>query len=136
MTIPDVCETFQKDRFICNAENTFFTATVFWGTLGPRRVFGAGGIYTPLLYCFGIGAVAPLPFYFLAKKWPTSFWAKVHLPVIFYGMLIWGPYSTMANVWPGVVVGYIFQVYIKRKYLPWWSKCASHPQSFRLSFPS
>ena len=46
MTIPDVCQSYQKDRFICNAENTFFTATVFWGTLGPRRVFGANGIYT------------------------------------------------------------------------------------------
>lgn len=66
LTIPNVCEADQKDHFICNGENSesrrralqsssihsdsflpfpaFFTASVFWGTLGPTRVFGAGGI--------------------------------------------------------------------------------------------
>ncbi|KAL7416350.1 OPT-domain-containing protein [Mrakia frigida] len=123
MTIPEVCQVQQPDHFICNGENTFFTATVFWGTLGPKRVFGAGGIYTGLMYCFLMGAVAPIPFYFMAKKWPTSLIAKTHVPVIIYvSALTYGPYSTMANVWPGVVVAYVFQVYIKKRYLPWWSK--------------
>ena len=54
----------------------------------------------------------PFPFFFLAKKYPRSFWAKVHLPVLLNGAIIWNPYSTMANVWPQVIVAYIFQVYI------------------------
>jgi hypothetical protein len=39
-----------------------------------------------------------------------------------YGALAWNPYSTLVNYWPGVVLAYVFQVHIKRKYLAWWSK--------------
>ncbi|KAJ7683444.1 hypothetical protein B0H17DRAFT_833147, partial [Mycena rosella] len=28
----------------------------------------------------------------------------------------------MANVWPAVPVAYLFNVWIKRRYLAWWSK--------------
>jgi hypothetical protein len=31
-------------------------------------MFGAGGIYNGLLYCFLIGAVLPIPVYFLRKR--------------------------------------------------------------------
>ena len=40
LTIPDVCEPDQKDHFICPGINTFFTASVLWGTLGPKRMYG------------------------------------------------------------------------------------------------
>ncbi|CDZ97605.1 opt oligopeptide transporter [Phaffia rhodozyma] len=122
MTLEDVCTTSQKQHFYCNGEATFFTATVFWGTLGPGRVFGAGGIYTSLLYGFLVGAVLPLPFYFLARKYPKSLWAKVHVVVLISGGINWNPYVTIGNYWPQVVIGWFFLVYIKKKYLAWWSK--------------
>jgi hypothetical protein len=50
ITLDRICQTDQPQHFICNGEATFFTATVFWGSLGPTRVFGSHGIYTSLLW--------------------------------------------------------------------------------------
>ncbi|KAJ7478906.1 OPT-domain-containing protein [Mycena latifolia] len=117
--IDGVCTPHQVDHFICPGINTFFTASVLWGTLGPKRMFGAGGIYNGLLYCFLIGAVLPIPFYFLRKR--VKAFEYFHLPVVLTGGLIWAP-GTMANMWPAVPVGYVFNVLIKKRYLAWWSK--------------
>ncbi|KAL7416455.1 OPT-domain-containing protein [Mrakia frigida] len=120
--IPGVCTADQVDHFICNGENTFFTASVFWGTLGPKRVFSSGGIYPSLLWGFGVGAILPVVPFLLARRFPTSWVSKIHTVVMLNGALAWGPYSTLANYWPGLVIAWIFQVYIKRRYLAWWSK--------------
>ncbi|KAJ7203968.1 OPT-domain-containing protein [Mycena rebaudengoi] len=115
--IAGVCTPDQKDHFICPGINTFFTAR--WGTLGPKRMFGAGGIYNSLLYCFLIGAIIPIPVFMLRKRFKVL--EYFHLPVFITGGLIWAPYN-MANMWPAVPVAYVFNVIIKRRYVAWWSK--------------
>ncbi|KAJ7159352.1 OPT-domain-containing protein [Mycena crocata] len=117
--IADVCTPDQKDHFTCPDINTFFTASVLWGSLGPKRMFGAGGIYNGLLYFFLIGAILPFPVYFLRKRFKVL--EYLHIPVLLTGGLSWAPY-TMANLWPAVPVGYLFNVFIKRRYIAWWSK--------------
>ncbi|KAF7365747.1 OPT-domain-containing protein [Mycena venus] len=117
--IPEVCTPHQINHFICPGINTFFTASVLWGTLGPKRMFGAGGIYNSLLYCFLIGALLPIPVYLLRKRFKAL--EYLHFPVLITGGLIWAP-GTMANVWPAVPVGYFFNVFVKKRYLAWWSK--------------
>jgi hypothetical protein len=89
-----------------------------WGTLGAK-MFGPGGIYNGLLWCFPLGAVLPIPFYFLRKKF--KIFAYFHVPVFLFGGTTWAGYN-MANVWPAVPVAYVFNYYIKRRYLGWWSK--------------
>lgn len=117
--IPEVCSPTQPDHFTCPGTNTFFTAAVLWGTLGPRRMFGAGAIYNGLLWCFLIGAVLPFPFYFLGKKYKT--FERFHVPVFLYGALLWAPYS-LANIWSAMPIAYFFNVFVKKRYLAWWSK--------------
>ena len=117
--IPDVCAPEQKDHFTCPGVNTFFTASVLWGTLGPKKMFGAGAIYNGLLWCFLIGALLPIPFYFLSRKW--KIFQYFHAPVFLYGGLVWAPYN-LANVWPVVPVAWLFNYYIKKRFLGWWSK--------------
>ncbi|KAJ7124241.1 OPT-domain-containing protein [Mycena epipterygia] len=117
--IADVCTPHQIDHFTCPGINTFFTASVLWGTLGPKRMFGAGGIYNGLLYCFLIGALIPIPFYFMRKRFKVL--EYFHLPVLLTGGLTWAPYN-MSNVWPAVPIAYVFNVLIKRRYIAWWSK--------------
>ncbi|KAF7314093.1 OPT-domain-containing protein [Mycena chlorophos] len=117
--IQDVCTPHQIDHFTCPGTNTFFTASVLWGTLGPKRMFGAGGIYNGLLYSFLVGAVLPIPFYLLRKRF--RLFEYIHLPVILSGGLIWAP-GSMANIWPAVPVAFFFNVFIKKRYLAWWSK--------------
>jgi len=117
--ISDVCTPHQINHFTCPGINTFFTASVLWGTLGPKRMFGAGGIYNSLLYCFLIGAILPVPVYLLRKKFKAL--EYLHLPVLLTGGLIWAP-GNMANMWPAVPVAYFFNVFVKKRYLAWWSK--------------
>ncbi|KAJ7254134.1 OPT-domain-containing protein, partial [Mycena rebaudengoi] len=117
--IEGVCTPGQVDHFTCPSINSFFTASVLWGTLGPKRMFGAGGIYNGLLYCFPIGLILPIPVFMLRKRFKVL--EYFHLPVFLTGGLTWTPYS-MANVWPAVPVAYVFNVLIKRRYIQWWSK--------------
>jgi OPT family oligopeptide transporter len=117
--IPEVCSPKQKDHFTCPGINTFFTASVLWGTLGPKKMFGHGAIYNGLLYCFLIGAALPFIFYYLARRF--KIFRHFHLPIFLVGGLIWAPYN-MSNIWPAIPVAYVFNVYIKRYYLAWWSK--------------
>jgi OPT family oligopeptide transporter len=91
--IEDVCTPDQRDNFTCPGINTFFTASVLWGTLGPTRMFGAGAMYNGLLYCFLIGAVLPIPFYLLRRRFPTL--EYFHIPVMLTGGLIW--YASLAT---------------------------------------
>ncbi|KAF7372951.1 OPT-domain-containing protein [Mycena sanguinolenta] len=94
--IPGVCTLDQPNHFICPDVNTFFTASVLWGTLGPKRMFGPGGIYNGLL-CISIC---------LCSCQAASS----------------GPPYSLANIWPAVPIGYLFNVFIKRRYVAWWSK--------------
>jgi hypothetical protein len=124
---------WQKSSFFCPVSPTlttvavpwgtpgmrFITASVPWGTLGPKRMFGPGAIYNGLLWCFPLGAVLPIPFYFLRKKF--KIFAYFHVPVFLFGGTTWAEYN-MANVWPAVPVAYVFNYYIRRRYLGWWSK--------------
>ena len=42
--ITDMCLPTQKDGFVCNDVSTFATASIIWGGIGPRRLFGPGAM--------------------------------------------------------------------------------------------
>jgi OPT family oligopeptide transporter len=110
---------WQNSSLPCPLDFTFMSASVSWGTLGPKKMFGPGAIYNGLLWCLPLGAVLPIPFYFLRKKF--KIFAYFHVPIFLFGGTIWEP-SNMTQVWPAVPVAYVFNYYIKRRYLGWWSK--------------
>ena len=117
--IPGVCTLGQKERFTCPIVNAYFTASVLWGTLGPKKMYGSGGIYNALLWCFLIGALLPIPFYCLRKK--SKLFQYFHAPVFFRGCYSWTPYN-LSHTWAGVPLAFVFNYYIKRHFLAWWSK--------------
>ncbi|CAE7182909.1 unnamed protein product [Rhizoctonia solani] len=121
-SIKDVCTPQAQAKFTCPGTSTFFTASVIWGTLGPIKMYGADGPYNVLLYGFLIGALLPILFFLLAKRFPSnSFIRGIHAPIFLAGGLNWAPYN-LSHTWPAVVVGYIFQVHIRKRYLGWWQK--------------
>ncbi|KAL3421527.1 OPT oligopeptide transporter [Phlyctema vagabunda] len=120
--IEGVCTKTQPDRFTCPGINTFFTAAVLWGTLGPHKIFGKGGQYTAMLVGFPIGLVVPFIFYYAQKKFPKQRWLRqVHPVILFYGGISWAPYN-LSYVWPAVPIGWFSMVWLKKKYLGFWSK--------------
>jgi hypothetical protein len=48
-----------------------------------------------LVYFFLIGAILPIPFYFLARRYPLSLWRYVNIPVFFSGIGILLPATGM-----------------------------------------
>jgi len=118
--IPGVCTPTQKNHFTCPNTNTGFTSVVFWGTLGPKRMFGAGAIYNGLLWFFLAGALLPIPFYFLSRKWKV--FRYFHAPIFLFGATFSRAPYNLANIWPAVPVAWLFNYYIKRRYLGWWSR--------------
>ncbi|EKG20978.1 Oligopeptide transporter OPT superfamily [Macrophomina phaseolina MS6] len=93
--IPDVCESYQANHFTCPGITTFQTAAVLWGTIGPIKVFGAGGQYTWLLIGFPIGFLLPIIAFYAKKKWPKARWLRfVHPVCIFKGPIQWAPVSS------------------------------------------
>src|SRR5687768_7637693 len=94
MEISGVCTLNPPMRFRCPGPNTFFTASVLWGTIGPIKVFGKDGQYKWLLLGFPMGIALVLAFYGLKKLWPNNrALRQIHLVAAIAGGLQWAPYS-------------------------------------------
>ena len=80
-------------------------------------------LYHPLLYCFLIGIVLPVPFYFLHKRYPNSFvrWKMVNIPLIAMGASI-VPQNPANFIISGLLCGFVFQFVIYRYHYSWWRK--------------
>lgn len=95
MDLENVCTPEAPNRFTCPVVHSFFTASVLWGTIGPRKTFGAGAPYQWLLMGFPAGAAIVLIFWGLKKAFPkVRFLRQVHIVAVFYGGVYWGIYST------------------------------------------
>ncbi|KAG0042114.1 hypothetical protein BGZ83_000883 [Gryganskiella cystojenkinii] len=122
-TRPHVC-TKEGYPFTCRSTKTFYSASIIWGAIGPARVFGGkdGALYGPVQWGFIVGAVLPLIFWALAKKFPNQTWLKfVHWPVLLAAT------SNMPPALPymytnGLFVGFIFAFCIRRYRYDWWAR--------------
>ncbi|MBE3047904.1 small oligopeptide transporter, OPT family [Candidatus Bathyarchaeota archaeon] len=123
--IKDVCTPDAPFRFTCPGNNTFFTAAVMWGTVGPRKMWGAGGEYVATLAGFPLGVAIVVLFWALGRMWPrSSILRNAHPVVMVYGGITWAPYS-LVYLWPAVPVAAFSWLYLKKRYLTLWSKVGS-----------
>lgn len=123
--IEGVCTPDAQFRLTCPGVNTFFTASVLWGTVGPAKIWGEGGQYTETLIGFPLGVIIVVFFFVLSKKFPTWTWTRqIHPVAIMYGGIVWAPYN-MSYIWPSVPIAYVSWVYLKSRYLGLWSKVRS-----------
>ncbi|WVQ95348.1 OPT family small oligopeptide transporter [Kwoniella sp. CBS 9459] len=120
--IDGVCTADAPFGFTCPGINTFFTAAVFWGTLGPKKLFGPGGQFVALLSGFPVGFVLPIIIYYLRKKFPRTSWIRqLHPVMICYGGINWAPYN-MSYMWPSVPLACVSWLWVKKRHLAFWSK--------------
>lgn len=116
--IENICEDNQKQKFTCNRTYSFYTSSLIWGTIGPEKMYGKESLYHSSLYGFLLGALVPIPIYLLSR-WRFPNLRHVYTPILFAGGTGWAPYN-LSWVIPSLYIGYIFQVYIRRKYFEWW----------------
>ncbi|KAI9503109.1 oligopeptide transporter OPT family [Coemansia spiralis] len=69
--------------FTCIQANTFFSASVIWGLVGPNRMFGSTSPYHVTLFLFILGLLLPVPFWLWTKKFPNSWVKHIHTPLFF-----------------------------------------------------
>ncbi|KAJ2936585.1 hypothetical protein H1R20_g506, partial [Candolleomyces eurysporus] len=118
-TIEDMCSLKQKNGFTCPGSHTFFAASIIWGGVGPAKLFSPGRLYSPLLWFFLVGAVLPIPFYFLAKRFPLGIWRYVNIP-IFFAMIQIIPLASGMNLGSWILTGFIFNYLVRRYRFNWW----------------
>ncbi|KAJ7102359.1 OPT oligopeptide transporter protein-domain-containing protein [Mycena belliarum] len=119
--IAGMCTPDAPNHFVCPSTNVFATASITWGGIGPSRLFGSAGMYNPLLYGFLFGVLAPVPFYYLARRYPLSYWRYVNIPV-FCGGVGAIPAASAYNYAAWGLVGFIFNFVIRRRNFRWWMR--------------
>ncbi|KAK3346905.1 OPT oligopeptide transporter protein-domain-containing protein [Lasiosphaeria hispida] len=120
--IPNVCTKDAPNKMYCPDVNTFFTAAVLWGTIGPKKIFGAGGQYTVLMAGWPIGVAVPLLIWYLRRRFPERKWLRQVQPVVLlYGALVWSPYN-LSYVIPSVWMGWLSWIWCKNRFLAFWAK--------------
>ncbi|KAE8694284.1 Oligopeptide transporter 9 [Hibiscus syriacus] len=84
--IPNLCDTSllpPDSPWTCPMDNVFFDASVIWGLVGPRRIFGTEGEYGNVNWFFLEGALAPLLVCLAHKAFPDKEWIRlIHMPVL------------------------------------------------------
>ena len=109
-------------RMVCSSPRVFFTASILWGTLGPKRIWGVGGQYNITLVGFAFGFILCLATYFLRRQLPNTSWLrKIHTLVFLQGFALWDIFG-LVFVWPAVPVALVSWLYVRTRWLGFWSK--------------
>ncbi|XP_027356861.1 oligopeptide transporter 4-like [Abrus precatorius] len=124
-TIKNICNEDKlpaDSPWTCPSDQVFFDASVIWGLVGPKRIFGTLGNYSKLNWFFLIGALGPLVIWLLHKAFPKQKWiSMIHLPVLLGATANMPPASTVNfNAW--IIVGTIFNYFIFKYRKEWWQR--------------
>lgn len=106
----------------CPGDNVFFDASVIWGLVGPKRIFGSLGNYGKLNWFFLIGALGPFIVWLLHRVFPSQKWISfIHIPVILGATGSMPPSSTVNfNSW--IIVATIFNYFVFKYRKNWWQR--------------
>ncbi|GAV91365.1 OPT domain-containing protein [Cephalotus follicularis] len=106
----------------CPGDRVFFDASVIWGLVGPKRIFGKLGNYAAMNWFFLGGALGPVIVWLLHKAFPKQSWIPlINLPVLLgaTGMM---PPATPLNYNAWIIVGTIFNFFLFRYRKQWWQR--------------
>ncbi|CAM6032824.1 unnamed protein product [Sphagnum compactum] len=124
-TITNICEPDllpKNSPWTCPSDTVFFDASVIWGLIGPKRMFGSLGIYRAVNWFFLLGALAPVPFWVAHKLFPKTKWLLyINTPILIGATGIMPP-ATAVNYTSWFVVGFIFNYIIFRHRKAWWQR--------------
>ncbi|CAI9116104.1 OLC1v1017172C1 [Oldenlandia corymbosa var. corymbosa] len=123
-SVQDICHQPKGSNspWTCPGDRVFFDASVIWGLVGPRRIFGNQGNYKELNWFFLGGLLGPVIVYLLHRAFPEQRWIKlINLPVLLGATAAMPPASSLNyNSW--ILVGTIFNFFVFRYRKKWWKK--------------
>ncbi|XP_021763627.1 oligopeptide transporter 6-like [Chenopodium quinoa] len=119
-SIPHICDPSQlppDSPWTCSFDRTFFSASVIWGLVGPRRIFGDLGYYSHMNWFFLAGALAPCLVWLALKAFPKQKWiGLINMPVILGATMMMPPASAV-NFTSWIIVGFL-SGYVIFRYRP------------------
>ncbi|MCD7456922.1 OPT super [Datura stramonium] len=122
-TIPDICnKTLSNTVWTCPSDHVFYDASVIWGLIAPRRIFGDLGTYGMVNWFFLFGAIAPVLVWLAARAFPNHEWIKlINMPVLIgaTGMM---PPATAVNYTTWIIVGFLSGFVVYRYRPDWWQR--------------
>ncbi|KAL5076190.1 hypothetical protein RYX36_015174 [Vicia faba] len=120
-SIPDICKD-TSSVWTCPGDTVFYDASVIWGLIGPRRIFGNLGTYENVNWFFLGGAIAPLLVWLAARAFPQQEWINlINMPVLIgaTGMM---PPATAVNYTSWIIVGFLSGFVVYRYKPDWWQR--------------
>ncbi|EOO03120.1 putative sexual differentiation process protein isp4 protein [Phaeoacremonium minimum UCRPA7] len=121
VNVPGICTPEAINGFTCPIARVHFNGSILWGVVGPAEFFGPNAIYRPLVWCFLVGAIAPVPLWLYSRHKKESIVRKINLPVLL-GSLAWIPPATGLNFSVWALVCYLFNYLVKNRAQAWWAK--------------
>ncbi|KAL5551532.1 hypothetical protein UlMin_001708 [Ulmus minor] len=120
-TIPDICED-KSSLWTCPSDTVFYDASVLWGLIGPRRIFGDLGTYSAVNWFFLGGAIAPVLVWLAARAIPEQEWIRlINMPVLI-GATGSMPPATAVNYSTWILVGFLSGFVVYRYRPEWWRR--------------
>ncbi|KAL2254488.1 UNVERIFIED_CONTAM: Oligopeptide transporter 4 [Sesamum indicum] len=106
----------------CPGDRVFFDASVIWGLVGPKRIFGSLGNYSSMNWFFLGGALGPVLVWLFHKAFPKQSWIPlINLPVLLGATGIMPPATPLNyNAW--IIIGTIFNFFVFRYRKSWWQR--------------
>ncbi|XP_073111639.1 oligopeptide transporter 4 [Elaeis guineensis] len=124
-SIKNICDDqllSPNSPWTCPSDRVFFDASVIWGLVGPRRIFGPLGNYGALNWFFLGGALGPIIVWTFHKFFPAQTWIPlINLPVLL-GATASMPPATAVNYNSWIVVGTVFNFFVYRYRKKWWER--------------
>ncbi|KAG2734253.1 hypothetical protein G9P44_002259 [Scheffersomyces stipitis] len=118
-SVENYCDPHNKQKFTCPGSRTFYNASIFWGVIGPKKVFN--GLYPILQYCFLIGFLLAIPAVAFKLYAPRKYTKFFEPSVVIGGFLDYGVYN-LAYYTPSLYASVAFMYYVKTRYEAWWQK--------------
>jgi OPT family oligopeptide transporter len=124
-TVPNICNTEllpDGSPWTCPGDHVFYDASVIWGLIGPRRIFGDMGTYSAVNWFFLGGAVAPFLVWLAHKAFPSRSWILlINMPVLI-GATNQMPPATAVNYSTWILVGFLSGFVVYRYRRSWWER--------------
>ncbi|TVU17005.1 hypothetical protein EJB05_33011, partial [Eragrostis curvula] len=124
-TVPNICNTEllpNGSPWTCPSDHVFYDASVIWGLIGPRRIFGDLGTYSAVNWFFLGGAVAPVLVWLAHKAFPRRRWILlVNMPVLIGAINQMLP-ATAVNFTTWILVGFLSGYVLYRHRRSWWER--------------
>ncbi|KAG0457663.1 hypothetical protein HPP92_022562 [Vanilla planifolia] len=124
-TVENICNPAKLPEgspWTCPGDTVFFNASIIWGVVAPRRMFGNLGLYEKMNYFFLVGLLAPVPVWILSRVFPEKKWIKlINMPIILGATSAMPPARAVNYIMWGTV-GFFFSFVVYRRYKGWWAR--------------